>query len=505
MLFQVGVICLVLFLSWRYNQTRAWLKKFPQKKGLPVLRNFFQVQVKDHRIEKLFTEWSKELGGVFAVQILNKSFIVLNSFEAIHEALVEKGESFSGRPQQSSFRLRYNTRGFSDLVFTNPSPRWKLMRKSAHRHIRMFGSGLKRIEALNLSAIKELVSEFRRRGTKPFDPRSDIHIAIMNIMTSLLVNRKYKTTDEIFGYFIEMEKIGNENLTSSGKGVELDTFPWLRFFGNSTFKKLEHQRLTRDKLWKLVKDQVMEDFRQGDKNQAEGLAHVWFKLIEEEPLVEELNAKMSFSNLIIAGTSTTSNSFYMFLNILSQHPDLQSKLQKEVDSAVGPNRCVSLDDKSRMPLTHATVLEILRYTTVVPLGIPHASLTTTSISGLSIPPGVQVLNNLWALHHDDKFWEAPYEFKPERFLDADGDVVSASHPNRKHLMPFGAGPRVCVGEVLAIGRIFLLVATTSQVFNVDQGPVEVSCDARDYGHGLVLTSEDFEIKVNSRNDSLYVD
>jgi cytochrome P450 len=278
--------------------------------------------------------------------------------------------------------------------------------------------------------------------------------------------------------------------------VELDVFPWLRHFGSQAYARRKKQPHVRQQLWDYLKREVRND-------EDDSLVRLWLKLKETEPSVQDLNIQMTFSTMIVAGTSTTTNSFYMFLSILCQHPHLQAKLQAEVDAVVGMDRYVTLEDKIKMPFTQATVFELLRYTTVVPLGIPHACTTDTSIGGKRIPQGTQVLLNLWALHHDESFWKNSFQFRPERFLDAEGEVVSASHENRRRLMPFGAGPRVCVGEVLALGRLFLIIATMAQVFDIEQGDMTASCDPRDYRHGLVLHSDDFEIKVKSRNDSLF--
>ncbi|ELT98191.1 hypothetical protein CAPTEDRAFT_63656, partial [Capitella teleta] len=419
--------------------------------------------------ELTFTEWGKELGGVFCVKILNDTFLVLNSYDAIYEALVTKGISFGGRPQGNNFRLEYVSDGFKNIVFDNPGARWKLLRKTSHRQIKMFDTGLKRIEELNLKVIRELANEFRSHESESFNPRETIYNTIMNIMTMLLINKKFQKTDKEFKLFTEIERLSISSISSSGRGVELDILPWLRFFGNSTYKKLVRLRQLRDELWSIIKGQIMKDIQLDDKG-SNGLMHALFCLYQNQqegkspdtfPL-EEVNLKTAFVDMIVAGTTTTSNSFYGFLNIISQHHDIQEKLQEEVDRVVGTDRMVSLTDRSTMPYTQATVLELLRLTSVVSMSVPHATMETTSVSGIPIPAGVQMLPNLWAMHHEEDFWGDPHAFRPERFLDEAGDVVSASHENRKHLMPFGAGTRVCVGEILAIGRLFLLLAMMAQ-------------------------------------------
>jgi cytochrome P450 len=114
-----------------------------------------------------------------------------------------------------------------------------------------------------------------------------------------------------------------------------------------------------------------------------------------------------------------------------------------------------------------------------------------------------VVTNLWALHHDEDFWGDPFTFRPSRFLDVSGDVVPASDDMRRHLMAFGAGPRVCVGELLALGRLFLLVASMAQVFEVLPGKVASSCDPMTFAGGFVLAPRDYEITLKQRNEQLY--
>ncbi|ELT98194.1 hypothetical protein CAPTEDRAFT_136624 [Capitella teleta] len=337
----------------------------------------------------------------------------------------------------------------------------------------MFDTGLKRIEELNMKVIRELANEFRSHESESFNPRETIYNTIMNIMTMLLINKKFQKTDKEFKLFTEIERLSISSISSSGKGI-------------------------------------MKDIRLDDKG-SNGLMHALFCLYQNQqegkspdtfPL-EEVNLKTAFVDMIVAGTTTTSNSFYGFLNIISQHHDIQEKLQEEVDRVVGTDRMVSLTDRSTMPYTQATVLELLRLTSVVSMSVPHATMETTSVSGIPIPAGVQMLPNLWAMHHEEDFWGDPHAFRPERFLDEAGDVVSASHENRKHLMPFGAGTRVCVGEILAIGRLFLLLAMMAQLFVVEQGDVKSSWDPRSYQSGIVLYPLDYEIRLRNRNEHLH--
>ncbi len=124
-----------------------------------------------------------------------------------------------------------------------------------------------------------------------------------------------------------------------------------------------------------------------------------------------------------------------------------------------------------MPYLRATILECLRAYDPAPTTFSHSPVPDTELPGVGIiPAGTLVVANIWTLHHDEKFWGDPEVFRPERFLDNDGELVPPDHPNRKHLLPFGAGRRVCLGEVFAMTRLFLWSADAINKFEITPGP-----------------------------------
>ena len=170
----------------------------------------------------------------------------------------------------------------------------------------------------------------------------------------------------------------------------------------------------------------------------------------------------------------------------------------QVMDVIGPARHPVLKDQDRMPYLRATLLEIGRFASIVHVTIPHKATRTCKLDKYTIPKDTEVWVNLWALHHDGDLWEEPFEFVPERFLDADGGLVPADHPNRRNVMPFSAGHRVCMGEVFALSRMFLITARILQNFiilpetTIEEQP---SCDPRDMRMGLVLHSQPFKVRM----------
>ena len=191
------------------------------------------------------------------------------------------------------------------------------------------------------------------------------------------------------------------------------------------------------------------------------------------------------------------------MNVLSHYPDVQRKLQNEIMDVIGPARHPTLKDQDNMPYLRATILEIGRFASIFPFGLPHKSVQTCKLDKYTIPKNTEVWVNLWALHHDEKLWDEPFSFKPERFLDSDGQLVPVDHPNRKNVMPFGAGHRVCVGEVLALSRMFLITARILQNFTIlpeSTAEKQSSCDPRDMKMGIVLLPPPCKVRMVQVSD-----
>ena len=297
----------------------------------------------------------------------------------------------------------------------------------------------------------------------------------------------------------ELERVTTTALSVACPGCELDAFPFLRFFNNKTYKLLTRGKELLTSVWETLKPGVMESL---DPNDIRCLMESMILTAREqkEEIIKDINFKVIIGDIIIPGTTTTFNTLSAFVNLMAHYPEVQEKLQKEVDNIVGSSRDVSISDRQNMHYTRATIYELNRFVSVAPLGIPHSTVLECQLGGATLPKGTSILPNVWSLHHDDKFWGDLWQFRPERFLDDQGMVLPADHDNRKHLLPFGAGSRVCVGEVFAMTRMFLYIASVLQHFTIKPAPgAKVTCDPRDYILGITLSPPDFEVSFVPRN------
>ena len=120
----------------------------------------------------------------------------------------------------------------------------------------------------------------------------------------------------------------------------------------------------------------------------------------------------------------------------------------------------------KCPYTMATIQEVLRNCILAVAKAPHVVLENTTLAGYDIPAGTRVLIHTWAAHHDPEAWDDPYLYKPERFLDSNGQFLPVDHPTRRQLMPFNGGPKICPGKTYAIARLFCTICTVLQKFNI---------------------------------------
>lgn len=169
------------------------------------------------------------------------------------------------------------------------------------------------------------------------------------------------------------------------------------------------------------------------------------------------------ADMFSAGEETVKTCLLWALVYLLRHPKIMRKVQDELDAVVGRSRLPCLEDQQHLPYTEATLCEVLRRSTVVPLGTFHATSEDTTLGGYSIPKGATIIPLLYGCHMDSRLWDDPEEFDPTRFIDSEGRVKKP-----EQFIPFGTGRRMCLGNVLARSELFLFFTSILHVFNLGQ-------------------------------------
>jgi cytochrome P450 len=161
--------------------------------------------------------------------------------------------------------------------------------------------------------------------------------------------------------------------------------------------------------------------------------------------------------LFLAGHETTSNALTWAWYLLSQNPAVRDAWQAELDTVLG-DRPVSVEDLPDLPFTDGVLHEAIRlYPPSWAMG--RTALEPHEAGGYRIPAGATAVVSPWLLHRDDRWFPEPAEFRPGRW---------PAGPDPRHAyVPFGAGPRMCVGEPFAWMEAALLLVTIGQRWSLD--------------------------------------
>jgi cytochrome P450 len=167
--------------------------------------------------------------------------------------------------------------------------------------------------------------------------------------------------------------------------------------------------------------------------------------------------------IFMAGHETTAQALAWTWYLLSQHPAAEAKLHEELAS-VCEGRTPRHDDVANLPYARMVLEEAMRlYPPAHTLG--RQPIAADEVSGHRIPAGSTVLIVPWMLHRKPSLWERPDRFEPERF----SPERAAARPRFTYL-PFGAGPRICIGAAFAMEEGILILATIAQRYRLRLKP-----------------------------------
>ncbi len=163
--------------------------------------------------------------------------------------------------------------------------------------------------------------------------------------------------------------------------------------------------------------------------------------------------------IFMAGHETTAVALTWTWYLLSQHPAAEARLQAELQAVLG-GRPPKHEDLAKLPYTRMVIEEAMR------LYPPAHTLSRTAMGAdevldKHIPKGATILIVPWLLHRNPKLWEHPERFDPERF--------TPERTTRRHrfaYIPFGAGPRICIGAAFAMAEAMLILAALAQRYRL---------------------------------------
>ncbi|XP_006997692.3 cytochrome P450 3A11-like isoform X2 [Peromyscus maniculatus bairdii] len=162
---------------------------------------------------------------------------------------------------------------------------------------------------------------------------------------------------------------------------------------------------------------------------------------------------------IVGGYESTSSTISFALYLLATHPDIQKTLQEEIDETLPNKESPTYDKVMEMEYLDMVLSETLRLYPITNR-IFRTGKQDDKIGGVFIPKGSLVMVPIYALHHDPEYWPEPEEFHPERFSKENKGNI-----NPYVYLPFGNGPRNCLGMKFALMNLKLALTKVLQNFS----------------------------------------
>ena len=215
---------------------------------------------------------------------------------------------------------------------------------------------------------------------------------------------------------------------------------------------------------------ILVQTRRASGNERDDLLSLLLAAVDEDSGVRMSDQQLhdEMMTLFLAGQETTANALTWTWYLLSRHRGVELKLLEELDHVLG-GRVPALADLPKLPYTEMVIREAIRLYPPAP-GFAREPIDDVTIGGYLISKGSLVTVNTYAIHHDERFFPDPERFDPQRFAPGWEERI------RRHAwLPFGGGPRICIGNGFAMMEARLILATVAQRYRLSlESPGEIA-------------------------------
>ncbi|CAL8143167.1 unnamed protein product [Orchesella dallaii] len=462
----------------------------------PLLGTLVQISLADPIPYKAFEKLAKKYGDVVSIKLGLKDAIVLNSYQSIRDVFT-RDEALE-RPVYGPWWDR-NFKKDLGIIFSSEEL-WVKIRKFVTKGFRDYGFGKKNsMEAVIHEELQEFTDYIQNLADSSpgnivhFD--TFYHLTFLNLVLSMLVGKRYKHDDKQLRYV--MDNV-NHFFKSGVVGAGIMTaYPFLRYvFPTMTGFKIQMEAI---QAYHSYAREVLKEQRQlGDyKTDPQCFADEFIHKIEETK--NDPNTIFTDEQFIIlvvdfiqAGSETTSNVFNVAMLHLALNQEMQDKLYKDIVQVIGTDRYPNLKDIEKLTYAKAVMYEAHRYSIV----LPHLGLRQVTrdfyYNNYLFRKGTQIFPNIPAVSYDKEFWGDPENFRPERFIGAEGQLI-----NLDRNLNFGAGKRNCIGEMLSKDSFLLYLTRLIQKFKFSI-PDHLPAPRTDPMLGFSLTAHPYDAKIELR-------
>lgn len=434
------------------------ISQLPGPKGLPVLGNILQLDLP--KLHLILEGWADLYGEIYKFKLFNKTAVVISNTELIHSILRDRPDTYRRISAMETISRESGTHG----VLTAEGDEWRWQRSVTMQAfkpdcLRRFFPTMKEI----LGRLYKLWDNCANTGEIV-----DVGRDWMRFMIDI-------TTHFAFGYDINLL----ENDDDSFQRHLERQLPYFNRRLNSPFPYWHFITLPSDRAANESLEVIKEIIRKFVLQAQERLerqpefADQPSNFLESLLVAQDEDGKRfsyeeiqgNIYNILQAGEDTSALTLAWLVYFITEHPDVQVKMQQEADTVlIEDNVPQDLAVLEKLNYIEAVINETMRLKSVVPVTFLEPNIDV-ELDGLAIPKGTTLmLITRYGALQEKNFTDA-HLFKPERWLEA--NPIGCVH-NRNASLPFGSGPRFCAARNLAMMEMKMAMAMVCKNFSVSR-------------------------------------
>jgi len=415
---------------------RATRRKFPDGPSEGLKRWSFG-PLNNNPLE-YFTKIAREYGDVAGLRVLNFKTIFINQPGLIEEVLVTNARKYS-----KGKVLRANRHVFGEGLLTSEGDFWLRQRRLAQ-------PAFHRARIASYAATMVEYTQRMLDGWRDGEER-DVHREMMRLTLQIVGKTLFDADVES-----DAQEVGKslELLLEIGANFRRTIFVphWLPTPANLRVKREVAQ--IENILYRIIAER-----RASGRDAGDLLSMLLHAQDEDGSRMTDRQLRDETITLFLAGHETTASTLSWTWWLLAQNPAVEAKLHAELDAVLG-DRAPALDDLPKLAYAGHVITESLRLYPAA-WGLARLVVEDHEIAGYPVTKGMGVAMAQWVVHRDARWYDAPEEFRPERWND---DLLKRLP--RFAYFPFGGGARQCIGNTFALMEATLILATIARKFRL---------------------------------------
>jgi cytochrome P450 len=387
---------------------------------------------------EMFSKLAHEYGDIAGIRVLNFRNIFINHPDTIEEVLVANARKYiKGRV------LRANRHVFGEGLLTSEGDFWLRQRRLAQPAFHR--ARIASYAATMVEYTQRLLESWRSGEER------DAHQEMMRLTLQIVAKTLFDADVER-----EAREVGKslQLLLELGANFRRTLFipHWVPTPTNLRIKR--EIAFIENILFRIIAER-----RASGRDAGDLLSMLLHAQDEDGSRMTDRQLRDETITLFLAGHETTASTLSWTWWLLGLNPAVESKLHAELDAVLG-GRAPSLDDLQKLTYTGNVITESLRLYPAA-WGLARVAVEDHEIAGYPVKKGMGIAMAQWVVHRDPRWYEAPEEFRPERW---EGDLLKRLP--RFAYFPFGGGPRQCIGNSFAVMEATLLLATIAQKYRL---------------------------------------